>query len=149
MQEPPENDEHALARVGARSQEPGARSPVNPEAERFNEEGTRLYEENDLAGAIAAFRRAVALDPDNASYHTNLAVALDEDEQDADALAAYERAIELDPRQTTALLNLGYMYSESERYEEARQVWEQVIRVDPRSADAEEARQNLRNLDEL
>jgi hypothetical protein len=129
---------------------PGAASTTSvPEAERANEEGTRLYEANNLEGAIAAFRQAVALDPGNAGYHTNLAVALDEDEQDSDALVAYERAIELDPRETTALLNLGYMYSESERYEEARQVWEQVIRVDAGSADAEEARQNLRNLDEL
>jgi tetratricopeptide (TPR) repeat protein len=76
-------------------------------------------------------------------------VALDEREMDAEAFAAYQRALELNPRQVTALLNIGYLYSEQEQFEEARQVWEQVIRVDPASEEAQEARDNLRNLDEL
>jgi hypothetical protein len=124
-------------------------SVSSPEAEAFNKEGVRLYEADQLDAAIAAFRQAVALDPNNASFHTNLAVALDEKELDFEAFTEYQRAIELDPRQATALLNLGYLYSEDERYEEARQVWEQVIRIDPGSAEADEARQNLQNLDEL
>lgn len=132
---------------GAGSGRPSSVS--SPEAEAFNKEGVRLYEADQLDAAIAAFRQAVALDPNNASFHTNLAVALDEKELDFEAFTEYQRAIELDPRQATALLNLGYLYSEDERYEEARQVWEQVIRIDPGSAEADEARQNLQNLDEL
>jgi RNA polymerase subunit RPABC4/transcription elongation factor Spt4 len=135
---------------GSRSAVGGQRSAVaSPEAEAFNREGVRLYEADQLDAAIAAFRQAVALDPNNAGYHTRLATALDERELDAEALAEYQRAIDLDPRQSLALLNLGYLYSESERYEEARQLWEQVIRIDPSSQDADEARQNLQNLDEL
>jgi RNA polymerase subunit RPABC4/transcription elongation factor Spt4 len=132
-----------------RAPAPAAARPASPEAEAFNQEGVRLYEADQLDAAIAAFRQAVALDPNNASYHTNLAVALDEKELDFEAFTEYQRAIELDPRQATALLNLGYLYSEDERYEEARQVWEQVIRINPSSAEADEARQNLQNLDEL
>jgi TPR repeat/Double zinc ribbon len=145
-----------LAVEGARERSPAGRAPApaaarpaSPEAEALNQQGVRLYEADQLDAAIAAFRQAVALDPDNASYHTNLAVALDEKELDFEAFTEYQRAIELDPRQATALLNLGYLYSEDERYEEARQVWEQVIRIDPSSAEADEARQNLQNLDEL
>jgi len=120
-----------------------------PEAEAFNEQGRRAYEADDLDGAISAFYQAVALDPANANYQTNLAVALDERGMDLEAFAAYQRALELNPRQVTALLNIGYLYSESDRKEEARQVWEQVIRIDPATEEAQEARDNLRNLDEL
>lgn len=127
----------------------GGPGGVGREAEAFNEQGKHAYEADDLDTAIAAFRQAVALDPTNADYQTNLAVALDEREMDAEALAAYERALELNPRQVTALLNIGYIFSETERFEEARQVWEQVIRIDPTSEEAQEARDNLRNLDEL
>lgn len=155
---PVEEDEETRRQVGEVSE--GVRTPppvaapsrpgvTHPKAEAFNEEGKRHYEADNLDAAIAAFRRAVALDPTNADYQTNLAVALDEKELDFEAFAAYQRALELNPHQTTALLNLGYLYSESERYEEARQVWEQVIRIDPASEEAEEARRNLQNLDEL
>jgi predicted amidophosphoribosyltransferase len=122
---------------------------TNPEAEAFNEQGKRAYEADDLDAAIAAFGQAAALDPTNADYHTNLAVALDEREMEFEAFAAYQRALELNPRQVTALLNIGYLYSEKERKEEAREVWEQVIRIDPASEEAQEARDNLRSLDEL
>jgi superkiller protein 3 len=131
------------------SASPARATVTNPEAESFNEQGKRAYEADELETAIAAFRQALALDPTNADYQTNLAVALDEQEMDEEAFAAYTRALELNPRQVTALLNIGYLYSEQERFEEARQVWEQVIRVDPASEEAQEARDNLRNLDEL
>jgi superkiller protein 3 len=122
---------------------------VGSEADVFNEQGKRAYEADDLDTAITEFQQALALDPANADYQTNLAVAFDEREMDDEAFAAYQRALELNPRQVTALLNIGYLYSEQEQFEEARQVWEQVVRVDPASEEAQEARDNLRNLDEL
>lgn len=111
-----------------------------------NHRGRELFEQEDIEGAIREFRAAVALEPGNASYHCNLAVALDENDQDAEALTEYENTLRLDPNDLTALLSLGYMYSENEEMDRARKAWNRVIEIAPDSAEAQEARTNLDNL---
>jgi Flp pilus assembly protein TadD len=48
--------------------------------------------------AIAAARKAIALDPSNAGAHRDLGAALRARGQIAEAIACFRRAIELDPR---------------------------------------------------
>ena len=52
--------------------------PVTAEAEALNAQGIAAYEGERFDEAIALFRRAVALDPSNATFHCNLAVAYGE-----------------------------------------------------------------------
>ncbi len=54
-----------------------------------------LARQGDLAGAIVAERRAVALDPANLGYRTNLAVLLDRAGQSGAAVEQYQSALEL------------------------------------------------------
>ncbi len=77
-------------------------------AEEHNRRGQKSFENDDIEGAIREFESAVKMAPDNPSYHCNLAVAYDENEQDDLALAEYEKTLGIDPDDVTALLSLGY-----------------------------------------
>ncbi|MCE5198840.1 MAG: zinc ribbon domain-containing protein [Armatimonadota bacterium] len=118
-------------------------------AEDFNKRGLEFFEAGDNSGAIREFRAAVQMEPQNPSYRCNLAVALDEDDQDEAAFEEYTRTLELDPKDLTALLSLGYLYSENSDQENARSAWNKVIQISPDGAEAQEARENLRHLDQL
>lgn len=109
-----------------------------------NAKGAELFDEESYTEAIDEFRRAVMLEPDNASYHCNLAVAYDEVEQDDDARREYERTLELNPNDTTALLYLGYLLNENDEPEQASEMWRRLVDIAPGSPEAEEAQQNLR-----
>jgi RNA polymerase subunit RPABC4/transcription elongation factor Spt4 len=124
-------------------------APGSGEAEALNQQGIAAYEAERFDEAIALFQRAVALDPNNATFHCNLAVAYGELRRDDEAFAEYQTTLELNPSNVRALVDLGYLYSEQERYEEARDCWERAIRAAPDSSEAAEARDNLQNLEQL
>jgi Flp pilus assembly protein TadD len=118
-------------------------------AAKHNQKGRELFESGDLEEAISEFKNAIILDPENASYHCNLAIAYDENEQDAEALAEYLKAIALDPNDLQALLSLGYMYSEDDETEKANEVWNRILEIAPASAEAQEVKENMRHQEEL
>jgi len=119
------------------------------EAEAANLAGVRAYDRGDYREAVRRFRQAVELDRENASFWTNLGVAYGELDDDLQAFAAYRRAVELHPDEVSAYLNMGYLYNEREQTAEAREMWETVVRLAPDSAEAAEARRNLRFLDQV
>jgi Flp pilus assembly protein TadD len=57
--------------------------------------------------ALQELTRAVALDPQHASYHSSLGYTLQEAGQTERAIAEYRRALVLDPTLVSALLNLA------------------------------------------
>ena len=118
-------------------------------ADIHNQRGRELFEDGDTEGAIREFRAAIAADPNNASYHCNLAIAYDDNDQDEEALAEYERTLQLDPNDLTALLSLGYMYNENDQPERAEEYWSKILEIAPDSAEAQEVRENLRHQEEL
>ncbi|HTH93709.1 MAG TPA: tetratricopeptide repeat protein [Rhodocyclaceae bacterium] len=87
-------------------------------ADRFYE-GTRLLSTRDLSGAEAALREALALQPDLAEAHANLALALEHQGHMAEAEPHYRRALELQPWQTQTLRNFGAMLHKQKRLIEA------------------------------
>lgn len=125
--------------------------PVEEEsmAAKHNAKGARLFDEEKTEEAIEEFRRAVVLEPNDGSYHCNLAVAYDEVDQDEDARREYERALELNPDDTTALLYLGYMLNENADPKRAAELWRRLIEIAPGTPEAEEAQQNLRAQESL
>lgn len=135
-----------------REQEQSAEPPESAGdniAAQHNAKGAELFEEERFEEAVQEFRRAVLLDPNNGSYHCNLAVAYDELDQDEDAMREYERALELNPNDTTALLYMGYMLNESNESERAAELWRRLVEIAPGTAEAEEAQQNLRGQETL
>ncbi|MCH7608859.1 MAG: tetratricopeptide repeat protein, partial [Chloroflexi bacterium] len=61
------------------------------------EEGNRLYEAGDFAGALAAYDRSLELRPDDPVTLSNRGVALERLGRYEEALAAHDRALELRP----------------------------------------------------
>jgi hypothetical protein len=122
---------------------------VESPAAKANARGTELFNEESIEEAIDEFRRAVTLDPNNASYHCNLAVAYGEADQEDDARREYERTLELNPKYITALLYLGYILNENDEAEQAAELWKRVIELAPGTPEAEEAQQNLGAQDNL
>jgi Flp pilus assembly protein TadD len=60
--------------------------------------GTALQRQEKLPQATACYRQAVALKPEHAPYHCNLALALQEAGRTEEADTEFRRALRIDPR---------------------------------------------------
>jgi tetratricopeptide (TPR) repeat protein len=70
--------------------------------------GNALKAQGDLAGAIACFRKAIELDPQDAQAHISLGALLNDHLKDHQGtVACYRKASELDPKYADAHCNLG------------------------------------------
>ncbi len=65
-------------------------------------QGQTLYEQKNYAGAEAEYRKAIALEPENARYYLNLAFSLIPQDKYEEAEAACKKALQLDPNEQTA-----------------------------------------------
>ena len=90
-----------------------------PLAEVCTSRGNALRARKQLAEAEAAYRQAIALQPDYAPAHTNLGNVLDDQKKPAEAVAAYRQAIALQPDLPEPHLNLGLVLRQQAQFEEA------------------------------
>ena len=67
-------------------------------AEAHNEEGRQAFQAGNYAKASQRYEAAIAADPSNAKYHTNLANVLLKLNQPLQAQEAAQNAIQADPR---------------------------------------------------
>lgn len=99
----------------------------------------------DLGAALAAvgrsddatehYRHAIAIQPNEARLHFNLATGLAESDESAkEAIEHYRQAIEVDPSYIKAYVNLGSMFLGKGRLDEAIDAFEQTIRINPEYA---------------
>lgn len=123
-------------------------------------EGTRLLDENDTEGAIAAFKQAVAMNPDLAEAHYKLGVAYALQEMQMEqtgeaiplettgegkkkssklrselafekAVEAYEKWLKGNPKDDVAHFYLGRTYSKLLKDEEAEKQFEEAVELKP------------------
>ena len=150
------DDSHVDVSARRLAPAPEEETPVQPAdmfppetAADLNARGQELFEQNKVEYALTLFQRAVEMDPHTAVYHCNLAVAYDELGRDDEAADEYRKALELDPKDVVSMLGLGYIYSEREDKEGAERMWRRIIETAPNSAEAEESKGNLENLENL
>lgn len=105
-------------------------------AAEYFQAGTTAAQRGQLDSAIAALRRAVALDPGYAAAHCNLASAYKDKGALDSALTSYVRAAALDPRLMEAHYGLGQVLSDLRRWEEAAKSFAKAIALAPDSPDA-------------
>ena len=120
------NLDHVLGSLGEVLGEPGqpgggrvAAEPEPVDGQAHNNLGIALQAQGRLDQAVAAYRQAVALDPDLAEAHNNLGTALREQGRPDEAAACYRRAIELRPDYPEAHNNLGNALRALGRLDEA------------------------------
>jgi tetratricopeptide (TPR) repeat protein len=98
-------------------------------------QGVRL-EPSAPVEAVAAYERALALDPDHVGASVNLGRLRHLSGDPAQAVILYERALGVSPDDPTALFNLGIAFEDLERFGEALACYERAVASDPGLADA-------------
>ena len=86
--------------------------------------------------AIASYKEALRIKPDDADAHYNLGVTYGESGQYEEAIASYKEVLRIKPDDADAHYNLGYVYRELGQYEEAIASFKKSIRIKPDDADA-------------
>lgn len=90
----------------------------------------RSYED-----AIAAYRRALEIDPEFTDAHCNLGAVLYNDGRREEARVCFERALQLDSDHLESNLNLANILEEENRNELALRHYKQALQADPFRAD--------------
>src|SRR5262249_9271109 len=86
-------------------------------AAAHNDLGSALGQQGDLAGAVAAFREVLRLDPGQAEVHNNLGITLLKQGDVAGGLAALDEAIRLRPDYPKARTNRALAWLRQGDYE--------------------------------
>jgi tetratricopeptide (TPR) repeat protein len=101
--------------------------------------GHELERIRDLPGAIAAFRKAIAVDPNLPGIHFELAEALHGSDSQADRAEAeheYAIALEKNPREVQAAVRLGDLQADRGDLDGAATLYKRVLSQQPNNADA-------------
>ena len=123
---------------------------LNPE--RYNDVGVAAYEmatqglprasaaeqkkfrTSGYEGALAAFRRAAALEPTSALYAGNLGVTYKMLGRMTESEREYKRSIALDSLNSDRYTNLASLYVDLKRYRDAEAAYRRAAAIEPKSA---------------
>jgi tetratricopeptide (TPR) repeat protein len=108
----------------------------NSDADAHSDRGIALRAEGKIPDAIAAFRAAVQLRPDNAIFHFNLGAMLHECRRFDDAIGCYRQAVRIKPDFAEAYANLGAALRDDQKPAEAVVANLQAIKLNPKFAAA-------------
>ena len=107
------------------------------ESEQWFQRGLELEEAGSpVQDCIAAYERAVDLNPSAAGAMVNLGTIFFRQKHYDDAERFYRRALEADASYTLAMFNLANLNDERGRVEEARELYRQALKISPDYADA-------------
>jgi superkiller protein 3 len=99
--------------------------------------GLALTKQGKLDEAIAAYKEAIRLQPDEALGYVNLGALLCDLKHDyAGAIAAFQEAIRLKPDFIGAYANLGVALAKQGKLDEALAAYKEIIRLQPDTAPA-------------
>lgn len=94
-------------------------------------------EKKQFDAAVPAWKKALALDPDDSRAHDNLGVALAETGKMDDAIAEYRKSLELNSGSSHTHNNLGTALAEQGLLDDALQHFEKAVELNPDNASAQ------------
>lgn len=95
-----------------------------------------LAEQHKTEEAIAEYRKALDVAPNDAAAHNNLGNALRDQHNIDAAMAEYRTAIQLDPKYASPHYNLGLALRDQHRTEEEIAEYRKAIELDPKNSAA-------------
>jgi DNA-binding response OmpR family regulator len=125
----------------------GARRRMPSSAQRAYRDGLERFRAQDIDGAIAALKQAIASDPLAAKLHFQLGVLyLKKRGMIYQAMQAFEEAVQLQADFFAALRSLAILYQRKGFKNKAVDMWERALRCSPDGETAEQMRKHLMNL---
>jgi predicted O-linked N-acetylglucosamine transferase (SPINDLY family) len=105
--------------------------------------GVILASSNELPAAVAAYRQAVALNPELAPVRINLGLSLERQGQQEAAIEQWQQVVDQDGPdnaeaiilRTTALNHIGRLLEARRDYQPACQIFERSLRLNPQQPD--------------
>jgi Flp pilus assembly protein TadD len=105
-------------------------------ARYYAQAGLAMGEVGEMSRALAAFQKAVYLDPNISAYHCNLAWVQRKLGQAEESIKACEAALELDPSNAHAQQILGNSLRQTGKIDQAIEQYENVVKLRPTWAKA-------------
>ncbi|WP_293128288.1 tetratricopeptide repeat protein [Microcoleus sp. bin38.metabat.b11b12b14.051] len=135
----------ASTRVDLGVKVPSAPVATGPKADDFFIQGEDKYQKGDYQGAIAAFDRAIQLNPNYAPAYSNRGLARHKLGDKQGAIQDYNQALNINPNLAVAYSNRGAARSDLGDKQGAIQDYNQALKIDPNLAEAYYNRGNARS----
>lgn len=113
-----------------------ARRGTPTEGLRLAKDADNLFSSNDFPVVIAAYTKAIIVDPTRAETYLGLSQALLAKGRDAEAMAAIRTAIDLQPSSVLAHVRLAQVIERKGESESTIEAWNQVLALDAKHGEA-------------
>jgi len=113
---------------------------IDPQATEFYSVANQAYEQmagDHMPEAVDLFRKAIALDPDDAAAHFAMATALSKAGRQQEATDQYQQACALDPNNAEWLASLAMSLAVNSDMDAAIDTWHKSLVIDPANAQVE------------
>ncbi|MEG4351972.1 tetratricopeptide repeat protein [Microcoleus sp. LAD1_D3] len=105
---------------------------ISQEALELYKQGVDRYYAGDLGGAIAAFEKALEINPEDYDAWNGRGITLNGLGRNSEAIIALEKALEINPNFHIAWNNLGLTLNDLGRQSEALTAFETALKIDPK-----------------
>ena len=106
--------------------------------------GNTYFDAEHWPEAIEAYKRSLAIEPDNPDVSTDLGVSYYYTNRADEALAQFEHSLKVSPNHTKTLLNKGIVLAfGKENLDAAAETWKKLVEISPDSAEGQAARRAL------
>lgn len=117
--------------------------PKLEQAELWKEKGDLFYDIGKYLTSIDCYKKAIQIDPNNASSYNHLSIIKSELKNYQSAIDDYTKVIQLNPKDGTAYINRGAVKERAGDYLGALDDYSKAIQLDPSQTHAYNYRGNL------
>lgn len=129
-------------RAEASANEHNAANSSRSAFDYFNE-GNKLFERKRYDRAIAAYTKAIEINPSDFSFYNNRGIVYHTRKKYREAIGDFSKAVELNPDSSFTYSNRGVAYEDSGDIEQAIADYRKAVELDPNDA---KARNNLNKI---